>query len=136
MTDDARSRNKRRLEALKGIRKEVITFDEIQAFIDWLAKRTSGMYNGVYGVPRAGLLLATLYSYRCNVPLLMAPQKGCLVIDDDIGSGLTISAYAGKYDTAVMYNNMECQVDVDYIYAYYTDDVYKVFPWSAEEDLR
>ena len=133
---NTREENKERLKSLQGIKKEVITFDEIQQWINELAEQTKGKYNGVYGVPRGGLILAVLYSYRLNIPLLGAPQKGCLVIDDDIGTGLTISAYVGKYDTAVMYSNTTCPVKTTYLYKYYDNENYKEFAWNKEEDLR
>lgn len=134
--EDLRQANKRRLETLKNSKKEIISFNEIQKFIDDLSKQTEGKYTGVYGVPRGGLILAVMYSYRNNIPLLLAPQKGCLVIDDDIGTGLTINPYIGKYDVAVMYSNEDCSVKPTYLHAYYDDSVYKVFAWNEWEDLR
>lgn len=135
--NEQRQSNRERLKSLKGLKKEIITFDEIQQFIDELYITTKNKhYTGVYGIPRAGLLLATLFSYKADIPLLLAPQPGCLVIDDDIGTGLTISAYAGKYDTAVMYTNETCSVKATYFWKYYDNKSYKVFAWNVKEDLR
>lgn len=131
-----RQQNKERLKGLTGLKKEIITFDEVVKFIDELSEKAAGKYTGVYGIPRGGLILAVLYSYKNNIPLLLAPQPGCLVIDDDIGTGLTIQAYVGKYDTAVMYSRPECLVKPTYIHNYYDNETYKVFAWNDMEDLR
>ena len=133
---ELREANRDRLKSLRDLKREITTFDEIDAFIDKLVEQTRGKYTGVYGIPRAGLLLAILYSYRTNVPLLLAPYPGCLVIDDDIGTGLTMKPYVGKYDTAVMYSRPECEVVPTYIGAMYDNETYRVFAWNKEEDLR
>ena len=127
-----------RLDFEKVVELDCFTFRKLfrDAFIDKLAEQTGGKYTGVYGIPRAGLLLAILYSYRTNVPLLLAPYPGCLVIDDDIGTGLTMKPYVGKYDTAVMYSRPECEVVPTYIGAMYDNETYRVFAWNKEEDLR
>lgn len=131
---DKRQQNRERLSKLKGLDIEIISWQEIEDFIDKLSSLKK--YDSVYGIPRGGLLLAIMYSYKNNVPLLLAPKKGCLVIDDDIGTGLTITPFIGKYDTAVMYSNAQCEIKPTYVYKYYDEEKYKVFAWNKKEDLR
>ena len=54
-------------------KKKYITWDEVDRFIDRLIKYISDSkkkYTGIYGVPRGGLVLAVILSYRMNIPLL------------------------------------------------------------------
>ena len=130
-----RELNQQRLKQLKEKPLKITTYDEVEKFIKELVKQTKDKnYTGVYGIPRGGLIFAFLYSYYMNIPLLGAPCKNCLVIDDDIGTGLTIQGYIGKYDTAVMFSNKLCSIKPTYLYEYYKDDEYRVFPWNIKEE--
>ena len=48
---------------------------------------------GVYGVPRGGLVLAVVLSHRLELPLLLEPCPGCLVVDDVYETGQTLAPY-------------------------------------------
>lgn len=125
-----RKENRERLEKLQELPKVKTTWNEIEEFINDISKY-SKKYVGVYGVPRAGELLAILYSYKNDIPILNAPCKGCLVIDDDIGTGLTASAYIGKYDVAVMFSNRSCKIIPEFVWKYYDDEnIFRRFPWE------
>ncbi len=71
---------------------EEITFKIIEQLID-----NDKKYTGVYGVPRGGLIPAIIISHNMNLPLLMAPIKGSIIIDDIVDSGATMEAY-GNYE--------------------------------------
>jgi xanthine phosphoribosyltransferase len=66
-----------------------------QAFdraVEQIARGASG-FDGVYGIPRGGLVLAVALSHRLGLPLLAEAQPGCLVVDDVYETGLTLAPY-------------------------------------------
>ena len=73
-------------------------------------------------------------SYKMNIPMLQAPCKGCLVIDDDSGLGTSIAPYIRRgYDTAVMFSRKSCKEKATFVFDYYDNydkDVFLVFPWG------
>lgn len=125
-----------RRDNLRAIRKKkVISYRYIHKFINDLAKKTKNKhYIGVYGVPRGGIFFAMLYSYKMNIPMLQAPCKDCLVIDDDSGLGTTIAPYLRRgYDVAVMFSRKACKEKATFVYDYYDNydkDVFLIFPWG------
>ena len=90
---------------------------------------------GVYGVPRGGLILATLISYKLDIPLLMNASKGCLIVDDIADSGRTLIHFTendtqfNKYFIATMYYHKRSIVKPNY-YKYEKNDKWIVFPWE------
>lgn len=90
---------------------------------------------GVYGVPRGGLILATLLSYKLNVPLLMAPITDCIVVDDIADSGRTLCHFTendtqfNKYYISTMFYMKRSIVKPDY-YQFLKTDEWLVFPWE------
>lgn len=49
-----------------------------------------GRCPGIYGIPRGGLCVAVALSHYLELPMLMAPQVGCIVVDDLIQTGATM----------------------------------------------
>lgn len=58
-----------------------------------------GCVDGIYGIPRGGLPLAVLLSNRLSLPLLMAPTKQCIVVDDIFDTGVLGRVLVDKYCT-------------------------------------
>lgn len=50
-------------------------------------------FTGVYGIPRGGLVMAVTLSHRLGIPLLGAPCKNCLIVDDIHDSGVSLAHY-------------------------------------------
>lgn len=48
---------------------------------------------GAYGVPQGGYVPSVLVAAALDVPVLDAPEQGCLVIDDLVDSGRTLQPY-------------------------------------------
>lgn len=111
---------------------EIITWEEIEKWVDILAEKIKDKgYCGLYGVPRGGIIIAVLLSYKTKLPLLLAPCKNCLVVDDDLATGVTVLPYLGRYDIAVMYKNPHCSLKPTYYYQEY-GETFKVFVWNKE----
>lgn len=87
--------------------KEYLTWDDIHAFVDKVADNFKvAKPTGVYGLPRGGLVLAVMLSHKLEIPLLMAPCKGCIIVDDIVDSGQSLLHYytMGYYIATVMYS--------------------------------
>lgn len=108
----------------------VLPWEDICDFIRWLANQIEGKgYTGIYGVPRGGTLLAVLLSYKTGLPVLQAPAKNCLIVDNDTVSGFTLAPYYERYDIAVYGKHPENDMNIRYVYKIYDDEDFLVYPW-------
>ena len=72
--------------------KVYVTWQQIHEYVDAVAKdleKRNIKPTGVYGIPRGGMIYATMLSYKLDVPLLLNAAKGCIIIDDIADSGRT-----------------------------------------------
>lgn len=111
-----------------------VTWSDVDSFIDQIAIRyATTPLTGVYGIPRGGTVLAVMVSHALNIPLLQAPTKGCLVVDDISDTGATLKHYRHKgYHTATMFSTLDTDTPPDYHQYIKTDD-WVVFPWERIE---
>ncbi len=118
--------------------KVYVSWNDFEEFVDSLVqemKKRKFKPTGVYGIPRGGLILATLISYKLDIPLLMNASKGCLVVDDIADSGRTLYHFTendtqfNKYFIATMYYHQRSIVKPDY-YKFEKADKWIVFPWE------
>lgn len=118
-----------------------LTWQNVDYFIDQLAKQYTHpfQFTGVYGLPRGGLVLAVMLSHRLHIPLLMAPTKGCLIVDDICDSGESLLHYmknssnpnaVTRYTIATMVCKRECPTPPDF-FLFQKDDEWVVFPWEV-----
>ncbi len=111
-----------------------IFWKDIELYIQEIKKRFKSVV-GVFGIQRGGGILATLVSYALDIPLLLAPCKDCLIIDDIADSGRSLMHYTindtqkNKYNITTMFYNKRSAVKPDYYYAEATEWV--EFPWEA-----
>ena len=121
-----------------AVEKLYVTWDDMTKYIDELVDEMNkkGIRpTGVYGIPRGGLILATLVSYKMDIPLLMGATDGCLIIDDISDSGRTLIHYTSndtqfnKYYISTMFYHKRSMVKPDF-YKFEKDDKWVVFPWE------
>ena len=89
-------------------------------------------FTGVYGPARGGLPLAVMLSHGLGIPLLMAPAKGCFIVDDIADTGKTLERFAGKYPIVTMYYHKQCSF-VPEFWQHEKKDEWIVFPWEKGE---
>ena len=118
--------------------KVYVTYEQIHEYIDAIANdlESKGIKpTGVYGIPRGGLIFATLLSYKLDIPLLLNAAKGCIIVDDIADSGRTLLHYTendtqfNKYYIATMFYHKRSLVKPDY-YKFEKTDKWIVFPWE------
>lgn len=110
---------------------EFITLPDVSEFADKVAEyyeKQHKLPTGVYGIPRGGLVPAVMFSHKLNVPLLAAPCKGCLIIDDIAETGESILHYNRMgYDIATIIVGPDCPVMPKFYYRKRTQDWIKFF---------
>lgn len=108
----------------------------IQALCEYLREHDIKA-TGVYGIPRGGLILATLLSYTLDIPLLQAPAKNCIIIDDTADSGRTLQHYVpndtqdNKYFITTMFYCERSCVEPDFYMYVNNDNKWIDFPWEV-----
>lgn len=114
--------------------KEYVTWQQVDEFVDRLYKVVEERdlhFSGVYGVPRGGLTLGVCVSHALDIPLLLAPAPGCLIVDDIVDTGRTLDKYKNLYPIACMYfkqNNLFEPV----FWCYEKTDTWIEFPWERK----
>ena len=93
--------------------------------------------SGVYGVPRGGLIFATMLSYKMDIPLLLNAAKDCIIIDDIADSGRTLMHFTKndtqfhKFYITTMYYHERSMVKPDY-YMFEKKDNWIVYPYEYD----
>ena len=87
--------------------------------------------HGVYGIPRGGLCLAVALSHAMGQPFLLAPQPGCLVVDEVVETGQTLEGVRQQCPDAVFAVWVSKQPPKWWEAVEVTaSDEWIVFPWS------
>jgi hypoxanthine phosphoribosyltransferase len=118
----------------------LLSWHDFDRAVDTITERLNGRpFSGVHGLPRGGLVLAVSLSHRLELPLLPAPQPGCLVVDDVYETGRTLAPFRQLEGAELLvwiskveplwWQALEVCVDPEWI----------VFPWedtarAAEEE--
>lgn len=119
--------------------KEIVSWQDVEDFVHEVAERYKYQkVAGVYGVPRGGVIIAVLLSYLMDIPLLYAPHRDCIIIDDISDTGETLLHYdrntceAGKnkgYHIVTMYFR-EGSLVIPEFYKFKKTNKWVVFPWE------
>ena len=120
--------------------KVLVSWDDIHNYIDLVAldlEKRNIKPTGVYGIPRGGLVFATILSYKLNIPLLLNAAEGCVIIDDIADSGRTLLHFTendtqfNKYYITTMFYHERSVVTPDF-YVHKKQDNWIVFPYEYD----
>ena len=107
-----------------------VSWFDVEEYVRSLENHLPEHISGVYGIPRGGNILATLISYYYDVPLLQAPAKNCIVVDDIADTGETLLHYKVKgYFITTMFYHQQSKVVPNYWFKEKTDK-WVVYPWE------
>ena len=121
--------------------KEKLSWQDVEEWIDELIsyiKSNNLEFSGVYGIPRGGIIPATILSYKTGLPLLLAPSKNCMIVDDIADSGKTLLHFTlndtqfNKYFIATIYYSKRSLVKPDF-YTREKTEKWIEFPWEKDE---
>lgn len=120
--------------------KVYVSWQEIEKYIAAViedVKKKGLKPSGVYGIPRGGLIFATMLSYKMDIPLLLNAAPNCIIIDDIADSGRTLLHYTlndtqfNKYYITTMYYHERSVVKPDF-YLFKKEDKWIVYPYDEE----
>lgn len=120
-----------------------LTWKDVKEFVDEVCK-TPRNFTGVYGPARGGLVPAVMISHKLGIPMLSAPHKGCIIVDDICDSGETLLHYVNNssnpqaendYYIATLCKKDSSPIAPDY-YKFEVPDVWVVFPWEEWESSK
>ena len=126
------------------VEKEYVSWKDVVDFIGYGVLFCQTMIEagkqipGIYGIPRGGMVFAVMLSHKLNLPMLMSPVPGCVIIDDICDSGESLLHYVkntsgdvdNEYSIITMYykeNNLHI---VPNYYMREKGDKWIVFPWE------
>lgn len=128
--------------------KRYVKWFEVKQYIDNLVERLKNdeyfhleECPGIFTFPRGGFILATLLSYKLDLPILSNPAKNCIIIDDIIDTGITMKKYSDlmkdkNYFITAMFmkdnqlaEEAEFQCFADY-FEFIKKDEWIVYPWE------
>lgn len=99
---------------------------EIRTFVD------GEKFDGIYGIPRGGLIPAVMLSHLTGLPMLLHPTKESLIIDDIYDTGKTIDSIPHGTKVCLFWNN-DIHEEPN-IYGYVASNgKWVVFPWETNE---
>ena len=128
--------------------KRYVKWWEVKEYIDNLVERlkTDEYFHleecpGIFTFPRGGFILATLLSYKLDLPILSNPAKNCIIIDDIIDTGITMKKYSdlvndkNYFITAMFMKDNQLEEEAEYqcfanYFEYIKKDEWIVYPWE------
>lgn len=123
--------------------KKYVSWEQVEEFVAEVIKKYDKLnISGIYALPRGGLVLGVILSHKLNKPLLAAPCRNCIIIDDICDSGESLIHYyknssnpkeSNIYHIVTMYfkeNKLEVEPE---FYGYNKGEDWIVFPWEGDE---
>ena len=124
--------------------KEFISWNLVDECVTDIAdylRQTNVKYEGVYGIPRGGVILAVILSHILDIPYLAnldnMYDKKFIIIDDIADTGTTLNTYK-KLDVCenacyvTIHEHEQSIVKPDYA-VIDKEDKWIVYPWEDEE---
>ncbi len=91
----------------------------------------AGEFNGVWGPPRGGIIMAVMLSHQLGIPYLLAPQdKKTLIVDDIADTGETLKDFS-EYSIATLFYHRQSIVEPS-LWLHEKKDQWVVFPWEKQ----
>ena len=113
--------------------KIILSWSDVDGLIDKLCGRIFDelpLIDSVHGIPRGGLIPATLISHRLKLPYTNVIGKYTLVVDDICDSGVTLQNSPGVY-TAVIHQKPETSCFTPNVWAdLHLGDEWLIYPWE------
>lgn len=114
------------------LEKEYVQWTNIEQYVNNVCEKYKDRkLTGVFGLPRGGLVFAVMISHKLNIPLLMSPATGCLIVDDISDTGESLLHYNNNgYLISTMFYRIGSLVVPDY-WQYKKTNKWIVYPWEC-----
>jgi hypoxanthine phosphoribosyltransferase len=92
--------------------------------------------NGIYGIPRGGLIIAVRLSHLLNIPLRPYNLPNTLIVDDICDSGKTLHFHSVrnsfKYFYASLFKRHNSSFNPNFVGKILDHDSWIEFPWESK----
>lgn len=115
--------------------KIIINWTKVGRMIESLAKNvknTGEVYDGVFGLPRGGLTIASALAYKLDLPILAFPTKNSLVVDDISDTGKSLQNLKYKHIACLFTTNWTITIPYFHISRKESKHDWITFPWELE----
>ena len=92
-------------------------------------------YNSIYGIPRGGLIPATIISHKLDIPLIGTRNlisDGTLIVDDIADTGATLSKYENYHNAVIIWKSITSCIKPTYWAMHSNDPDWIVFPYEID----
>lgn len=116
-----------------------LSWEDVEDMVKVLAKNIKEapvFIDSIYGIPRGGLIPATLLSHKLNIPIVESPTESTLVVDDIVDSGLTLSRYAKYPFACLVYKPLTSYIVPKLFALEYVGDYWINFPWEEKNSEK
>lgn len=115
--------------------KRPVSWQQIDEVVEAVAKEIPERYSSIYGIPRGGLIPATMLSHLLDIDMVVEEDgvdEDTLIVDDISDSGETLEGFMeGKEnDVATLYVRKGTRYFPDYHAYFLENDDWLVFPWE------
>lgn len=112
-----------------------ISWEQYGQMLDELVERvkqSNEKFDGVYGVPRGGMIISVMMSHRLKIPILHYPTENTLVCDDLSDTGKTLQNLKHK-KIACLFTSDWTKTSPDFfIKTKINQDSWLIFPYEDE----
>ena len=115
--------------------KIILSWDDVRLLVDKLCEKIImdlPNIDSIYGIPRGGLIPATLVSHKLNLPWSNVMLPNTLVIDDICDSGKTIRDSVGVNTATLYYKPNDVAKPTIFAEEIITSK-WVIFPWEQPE---
>lgn len=110
-----------------------ITWSAVDEGVEKLAeeiRHSKLQFDGIYAIPRGGLIIGVMLSHKLDLPLLIYPTEKTLVVDDIGDTGRTLMRLKNR-KIACLFSTRWTKVRPDFsIYKKLSKEDWIVFPWE------
>ena len=121
--------------------KTFVSWDELENLVDELCdKIPKGVYEGIYAIPRGGLIIGVMMSHKLGLPLIDRLEsyygKKFLIVDDIADTGGTLEKMKAEVykntHTATIHYHKQSSVEPSY-WVEEKGDKWIVYPWERDD---
>ena len=121
--------------------KTFVSWDELENLVDELCdKIPEGVYEGIYAIPRGGLIIGVMMSHKLGLPLIDRLEsyygKKFLIVDDIADTGGTLEKMKAEVykntHTATIHYHKQSSIEPSY-WVEEKGDKWIVYPWERDD---
>jgi len=114
------------------------TWQEFEKDSNYLVKEikaTGLQFDGIYALPRGGLILGVYLSHHLELPLLLSPTRNSLIVDDISNNGDSLLHFINKGKLIATLFSTEWTKVVPNLYVHLKEhkEDWIVYPWEAKK---